>query len=137
MRNTCLSGFLSFPRLTLQKASKANTQLTYNARGFLTQLKNINTFGSTTLSDFTLVYDPLGNIIQMSVNIPSVSDGQGHTLPADSGTVYYTYDNNGRLIEENSGRTAFYSGNYDYLFGWDAARRCRPPDQRQHLLSSH
>ncbi|MCE5324303.1 hypothetical protein LLG46_13460 [bacterium] len=95
--------------LQTQTSPVSESSYEYNPRGFLTSLTNSKT-DQTLLSEFTgtsgMVYDAVGNLQSVSVNIP------GSTVL--SGTTDYTYDIKNQLTQELSTRNSGYTYNFVY-----------------------
>ncbi|MEN6372455.1 MAG: RHS repeat-associated core domain-containing protein [Armatimonadota bacterium] len=99
--------------LSTQTTPVSQTAYTYNHRGFMTCLEN-KTTGGTTLSKFggtvsPMTYDTFGNLLSVTVNIPSV--------PAQNGVTNYSYDPLDQLLQEQTTR----NGGYTDVFAYDAA----------------
>lgn len=110
--------FLDNDWLWTQTSANAVTEtLTYNARGFITELKNTLPGNDSTLSDFgaaigsgnEMFYDAAGDRLSMLASVPS--DG------AYSGLTGYQFDGVSRATQEQSAR----NGGYTNGFGYDGA----------------
>jgi RHS repeat-associated protein len=82
----------------------------YNGRGFLTDLANTNSTGST-LSEYgsstqAIAYDAAGNLTSFAANEPIAS---GY-----SGSTSYSYDGHDQLTNENSSRNGGYSNTFNH-----------------------
>jgi RHS repeat-associated protein len=100
-----------------QSSNLIQSIFTYNARGFVTELENVNLQTSQILSQFgapigsgnEMFYDAVGNRTKEVANIASA--------PTYGGITNWAYSTQDRLLSEQSSR----NGGYTETFAYDAA----------------
>jgi len=116
-------------RVIHQHTYLIDTYLTYNSRGWLTDLTNKSTaMGSPLLSEFNFPtppqaqsYDALGNRLYMNVTIPATPN-----LPDAGGSIQYQYDTTFPDRQDYEARTLAndefgkYGGSFAYTYAPDA-----------------
>jgi RHS repeat-associated protein len=85
-------------------ANGAVATYTHSALGQVTEL--LNQIGSSTISDFTMSYDGIGNRTSISASIPGATSLNGATG--------YNYDSKDQMTQESSTRNSGWTDNFAY-----------------------